>query len=87
MDLDLSLGTSPTEPLKKAFAGGSGGRPSIGLKLGFCTVEDGKDAVEIRRERESEDRRESVDPPTQLNLLHAIQHLQAFSRGIENSRR
>ncbi|KAH0452223.1 hypothetical protein IEQ34_019522 [Dendrobium chrysotoxum] len=84
MELELRLGTSPARPLKKALEGGGGRRPSTGLKLGFCRAEGEKDAVEVRRGREVEERC-SVDSPAQLNLLLPAHHLPGYSREMENA--
>ncbi|KAI0494501.1 hypothetical protein KFK09_024639 [Dendrobium nobile] len=84
MELELRLGTSPARPLKKALVGGRGRRPSTGLKLGFCRAEGEKDAIEVRRGREAEERC-SVDSPAQLNLLLPAHHLPGYSREMENT--
>ncbi|KAL0908359.1 hypothetical protein M5K25_022849 [Dendrobium thyrsiflorum] len=84
MELELRLGTPPERPLKKALDGGGDGRPSTGLKLGFCRVEGEKNAIEVHREIEVEEV-SSLNSPAQLNLLLPAHHLPGYSREMENT--
>ncbi|KAG0464587.1 hypothetical protein HPP92_018751 [Vanilla planifolia] len=80
MELALSLGEPPTRRFDKDGRG-AGGSQSMGLKLGICMgfgVGGGRrgEAEEEGREggklMEMDDRRGSVDPPVQLNLLPPV---------------